>query len=86
MLLTHRKLLQSKAIAIGNDLRGILRNFFLKVGVVGTVKFEARIQELVENIPDFAAGGLARQIAGCYRRHHHQQGLWLRHEGDHAGA
>jgi hypothetical protein len=46
--------LQSKAIAIENDLRGTLRNFGLKVGVVGTVKFEARIQELVENIPDLA--------------------------------
>jgi transposase len=52
MLLTHRKLLQSKAIAIENDLRGTLRNFGLKVGVVGAVKFEARIQELVENLPD----------------------------------
>jgi transposase len=31
MLLTHRKLLQSKAIAIENDLRGTLRNFGLKV-------------------------------------------------------
>ena len=41
MLLTHRKLLQSKAIAIDNDLRGTLRNFGLKVGMVGTVKFEA---------------------------------------------
>jgi transposase len=51
MLLTHRKLLQSKAIAIENDLRGTLRNFGLKVG---TVKFEARIQELVENLPDLA--------------------------------
>ena len=40
MLLTHRKLLQSKAIAIENDLRGTLRNFGLKVGMVGTVKFE----------------------------------------------
>jgi transposase len=29
MLLTHRKLLQSKAIAIENDLRGTLRNFGL---------------------------------------------------------
>ena len=38
MLLTHRKLLQSKAIAIDNDLRGTLRNFGLKVGVVGQVK------------------------------------------------
>ena len=37
MLLTHRKLLQSKAIAIDNDLRGTLRNFGLKVGVVGKV-------------------------------------------------
>ena len=54
MLLTHRKLLQSKAIAIENDLRATLRNFGLKVGVVGTVKFETRIQELVENVPDLA--------------------------------
>src|SRR5277367_5322421 len=52
MLLTHRKLLQSKAIAIDNDLRGTLRNFGLKVGMVGTVKFEARIRELVEDLPD----------------------------------
>src|SRR5580693_481229 len=48
MLLTHRKLLQSKAIAIDNDLRASLRNFGLKVGMVGTVKFETRIKELVE--------------------------------------
>jgi transposase len=54
MLLTHRKLLQSKAIAIDNDLRGTLRNFGLKVGVVGASKFEARIKELVENLPDLA--------------------------------
>jgi transposase len=52
MLLTHRKLLQSKAIAIENDLRATLRNFGLKVGVVGAAKFEARIKELVENLPD----------------------------------
>jgi transposase len=52
MLLTHRKLLQSKAIAIENDLRATLRNFGLKVGVVGATKFEARIKELVENLPD----------------------------------
>jgi transposase len=52
MLLTHRKLLQSKAIAMENDLRTTLRNFGLKVGMVGTVKFEARIKELVENLPD----------------------------------
>ena len=55
MLLTHRKLLQSKAIAIENDLRATLRNFGLKVGMVGTAKFEARIQELVEKLPDLVA-------------------------------
>jgi transposase len=54
MLLTHRKLLQSKAIAVDNDLRGTLRNFGLKVGIVGMVKFEARIRDLVEGLPDLA--------------------------------
>jgi transposase len=44
-------------IAIENDLRSTLRNFGLKVGMVGMVgkvRFEARIQELVENFPDLA--------------------------------
>jgi transposase len=54
MLLTHRKLLQSKAIAIENDLRATLRNFGLKVGTIGPVKYEMRIRELVENLPDLA--------------------------------
>jgi transposase len=54
MLLTHRKLLQSKAIAVDNDLRGTLRNFGLKVGMVGAARFEARIKELIENFPDLA--------------------------------
>ena len=54
MLLTHRKLLQSKAISIENDLRGTLRNFGLKVGIAGKVRFEARIRELVADIPDLA--------------------------------
>jgi len=52
MLLTHRKLLQAKAIAVENDLRATLRNFGLKVGTVGAVKFEARVKELVDNFPD----------------------------------
>jgi hypothetical protein len=55
MLLTHRKLLQSKAIAIENDLRATLRNFGLKVGMIGTIKFETRIRELVESLPDLTA-------------------------------
>jgi transposase len=39
MLLTSRQLLQAKALDIENDLRGTLRNFGLKVGMVGTVEF-----------------------------------------------
>jgi len=35
-------------------LRGTLRNFGLKAGMIATVKFEARINELVENVPDLA--------------------------------
>ncbi|RWM46175.1 MAG: IS110 family transposase [Mesorhizobium sp.] len=53
-LLTARKLLQDKAIAIQNDIRGLLRNFGLKVGMVGAVKFEHRIRELTEGMPDLA--------------------------------
>lgn len=53
-LLTARKLLQEKAIAIENDIRGLLRNFGLKVGVVGLIKFEERIFELVDGMPDLA--------------------------------
>ena len=54
-LLTSRKLLQRKIYDIENDLRGSLRNFGLKVGVVGAVKFEDRIRELVADHPLVAA-------------------------------
>ena len=51
-LLTARKILQDKAVAIENDIRGLLRNFGLKVGVIGVVKFDERIRELVEGMPE----------------------------------
>jgi transposase len=54
MLLTGRQLLQAKARDLENDLRGTLRNFGLKVGMVGAVKFEARIRQLVANHRDLA--------------------------------
>jgi transposase len=53
-VLTARKLLQEKAIAVENDIRGLLRNFGLKVGIVGPIKFEERIFELVESMPELA--------------------------------
>src|SRR3974390_1101725 len=76
MLLTHRKLLQSKAIAVEKDLRATLRNFGLKVGMVGTARFEARIKELVENVADLVVlvepllvvrRTLREQIGGFHR-------------------
>src|SRR4051794_19097714 len=67
MLLTHRKLLQSKAIAIENDLRGTLRNFGLKVGMVGMVKFEARIKELSRTSPTWRRWSNHYSLSGgCY--------------------
>ena len=53
-LLTARKLLQEKAIAMENDMRGLLRNFGLKVGTIRAFKFDERIRELVEAAPDLA--------------------------------
>ena len=73
MLLTHRKLLQSKVIAIENDLRASLRNFGLKVGMVGTVKFEAGIRELVANLPDLAV--LVEPLLIVRRVVHEQLGI-----------
>ncbi len=87
MLLTHRKLLQSKAIAIENDLRGTLRNFGLKVGMVGKTKFEARIKELVENLPDLGHSDrtTAHCPAGRWSRSHDARGLRRVRHGDTAG-
>ncbi len=53
-LLTARKLQQEKAIAIEKDIRGLLRNFGLKVGVIGPVGFDTRIRELVDGRPELA--------------------------------
>src|SRR5215204_3126407 len=55
LLLTSRKLLQRKIYDIENDLRGSLRNFGLKVGIVGAVGFEQRVRDLVLDLPAIAA-------------------------------
>ena len=54
-LLTARKIFQDKAVAIENDIRGLLRNSGLKVGAIGSGKFEERIRELVEGVPELVA-------------------------------
>lgn len=55
MLLTSRRLLQSKALDIENDLRCTLRNFGLKLGMAGAVKFEDRVRELLADHADLVA-------------------------------
>lgn len=55
MLLTSRKLIQRKLLDIECDMRGTLRNFGLKVGVVGATGYEGRVRELVERLPRLAA-------------------------------
>jgi transposase len=62
MLLTHRKLLQSKAIAIENELRGTLRNFGLKVGITGKV-IRGTHQGACRELPGL--GGTGRTTAHC---------------------
>src|SRR5271169_5706225 len=55
MPLISRKLLQRKLLDVECDLRGTLRNFGLKVGVVSRSRYEARVRELVEGFPRLAA-------------------------------
>lgn len=50
--LTARSLLQEKAIDLETEMRGLLRNFGLKVGHASGGTFERRILELVENDAD----------------------------------
>lgn len=47
-ILTARKAIQQSAIDLELSLRGVLRNFGLKIGQVGKGGFEARIRELIE--------------------------------------
>jgi transposase len=65
MLLTHRKLLQSKAIAIENDLSCTLRNFGLKVGMVGQARFRLQFR-----------GSVVTSDAGCWHTAN-----WTTHSG-----
>jgi transposase len=50
-LLTARKQLQVKLQEVESSIRGILRGFGLKVGMIGKTGFEARVRELVAGHP-----------------------------------
>ncbi|SEG80305.1 Transposase IS116/IS110/IS902 family protein [Bosea lathyri] len=50
-LLSGRRFLQAKLLDAENSIRGLLRNFGLKVGLVSRAQYEARILELIEDAP-----------------------------------
>jgi len=55
VLLTARKLVQKMLHETEMSLRGLLRNFGLKLGKVSPLQFEARIRDLVEAHPTLQA-------------------------------
>jgi transposase len=57
MVLTARKLVQSKLLDVENSLRGILRGFGLKVGKTTARSFAGRIRELAKGHPQLEAVG-----------------------------
>jgi transposase len=59
VVLTARKLVQTKLLDVENSLRGILRGFGLKVGKTTARSFAGRIQELVDGNPHLEAIGEA---------------------------
>lgn len=76
-LLVARKLLLGKAKDVEQGIRGVLRGFGLKVGVVGSGRFAARVRELVAGQPMLeqvaeamlrARDSLRAEVAGLQRR------------------
>ena len=64
-LLSGRKALQNAMLDLENAMRGVLRNFGLKVGQVSKGRFEARIRELAAGNPmlEVTIGGMLRARA-----------------------
>jgi transposase len=65
MLLTHRKLLQSKAIAVENDLRGTLRNFGLKVFGLTCAKYQSGRSAFPQERPQREH---SKSVAKCHQQ------------------
>jgi transposase len=51
LLLSNRRTLLEKRAAIDNEIRGTLKAFGIKVGVVGIAGFPARVIELLGDRP-----------------------------------
>lgn len=54
-LLSGRRFLQTKMLDLENSIRGLLRNFGLKVGIVTRAQYEPRIYELLGEHQDLLA-------------------------------
>lgn len=54
-LLSGRRFLQAKLLDVENSIRGLLRNFGLKVGMVTRARYEARILELIKDVRSLQA-------------------------------
>src|SRR5258708_32800596 len=54
VLLTHRKLLQSKALGIEHDLRDTLGHFAPKGALIRSVTSDPRTKDVIDDVPDFA--------------------------------
>jgi transposase len=76
-VLNARKAVQQGFIALEMSLRGLLRNFGLKVGIISRGKFEQRIRELTSGNPMLIAAtepmlraraALRQELAGLERR------------------
>lgn len=76
-VLAARKAIQQGMIALEMSLRGLLRNFGLKVGAISRGRFEARIRELAAGNPMLEAAtepmlraraALRQELAGLERR------------------
>lgn len=57
-----RKAIQQSMIALKRSLRGLLRNFGLKVGMISRGRFESRIRDRADGTPllETAAGPMLR--------------------------
>jgi transposase len=55
VLLENRRMLQQQRVDLDNQVRGVLRNFGLKVGAVGKGGLVARVRELLVGAPALAA-------------------------------
>src|SRR5213595_3048688 len=68
-MLTARKLVQKALHEVEMSLRGVLRGFGLKVGMVAPTQFEARIRELVEGHPSLEVIATAMLAVRATLRH-----------------